>query len=112
LIASATIDEGARRKRCPLNPARWTITDVPMWPTDASVAWFDKAIAQKMRYDSRGALATMLPGKQDAGKVYCTEAVLTPFMEAPHYYTPALCLSLCLSIGTDVTQDFFKDLPS
>jgi hypothetical protein len=108
LIASATIEDGARRKQCLLRPERWTITDMPMWPVEVSVEWFDKAIAQKMRYDRRGALATVLPGKQDSGKVYCTEAVLSPFVAAPHYYTPALGLSLCLSFGTDVTEAFFK----
>ena len=45
----------------------------------------------------------MLPGKEESNKVFCTEAVLAPFVLASHYYTPALGLSLCLSLGQDVT---------
>jgi hypothetical protein len=100
-IASASLaDKGVRLKeRVKLNPEHWIITDVPQWDVSKSVTWFQQAIKDGLEYDKRGALATMLPGRQNSKKVFCTEAVLAPFMQAPHYYTPSLCLDLCLSIG-------------
>ena len=102
-IASSSIaDRGVRTKRVRLTAEHWIITDVPQWDVSLSVEWFAQSIANRVRYDVRGALATMLPGREDGGKVFCTEAVLAPFVKAPHYYTPALGLSLCLSIGREV----------
>lgn len=104
-IASSSLeDKGVRvKERVRLTPGHWIVTDVPMWDVELSKAWFAAAIARGVRYDKRGALATMLPGKEDDTKVFCTESVLAPFVLASHYYTPALGLSLCLSLGTDVT---------
>lgn len=99
-IASSSIaDRGVRTKRVKLNPDHWVITEVPQWNVALSIQYFKHAIRDQVKYDIRGALATLLPGRQDAKRVFCTEAVLAPFIQAPHYYTPALCLSLCLSIG-------------
>ncbi len=108
MASSSLMDKGVRRKAAKLNPAHWVITDVPEWDVQQSIDYFDAAISAGVRYDKRGALATMLPGKEDAHKVFCTEAVLAPFVRAPHYYSPALGLSLCLSIGRDVTAEFFS----
>lgn len=99
IASSSIVDKGVRTKRVRLNPDHWIITDVPAWDVLASVEWFERAIAGGMRYDSRGALATLLPGRQDPARVFCTEAVLAPFVMAPHYYTPAMGLALCLSLG-------------
>lgn len=107
IASSSLMDKGVRVKRqARLQPERWVLTDVPAWDVRQSVDWFDAAIKAGVSYDSRGALATMLPGRQDASTVFCTEAVLSPFVVAPHYYSPALGLSLCLSIGRDVTREF------
>jgi hypothetical protein len=105
-IASSSLhDKGVRIKRATLTPGHWIITQVPIWPVQKSQRWFEQAIARRMQYDKRGALATMLPGKQDDDKVFCTESVLAPFVHAPHYYQPAQGLSLCLSLGRDVTDE-------
>ena len=65
--------------------------------TIASSSLADKGVRIK-----RGALAPVLPGRHDDNKVFCTEAVFAPFVQAPHYFSPALGLSLCLSIGKQV----------
>lgn len=106
-IASASLhDKGVRiKENVRLAHRHWLITDVPQWECERSVEWFDWAIANNLRFDKRGALATLLPGRQEATKVFCTESVLAPFVKAAHYYSPALGLSLCLSIGKDVTQN-------
>ncbi len=109
IASSSLADNGVRIKRTHLTPGHWIITDVPEWRTQASVDWFERAIKTGMRYDKRGALATMLPGNQQDDKVFCTEAVLSPFMCAPHYYSPSLGLSLCLSLGHDVTQEVLRE---
>jgi hypothetical protein len=109
MASSSLMDKGVRiKERVRLNPLHWIITDVPAWDVQQSIRYFAAAIQAGVRYDKRGALATMLPGKEDAHKVFCTEAVLAPYVRAPHYYSPALGLSLCLSVGRDVTADFFS----
>ncbi len=108
IASSSLADHGVRTKQARLAAGRWIVVDVPAWDVALSVEFFAKAIAQRQGYDTFGAGATVLPGKHKAGKLFCTEAVLSPFVAAPHYYTPALGLSLCLSFGTDVTAEFFK----
>lgn len=104
IASSSLADGGVRIKpRARLTPGHWVVTDVPQWRVERSQAWFAHAIACGFRYDKRGALATMLPGKEEADKVFCTEAVLAPYIKASHYYSPALGMSLCLSLGHDVT---------
>lgn len=105
-IASSSIqDKGVRIKEgVRLTPKNWVITDVQLWDVESSVRWFDSAIERGVEYDKRGALATLLPGRQDSEKVFCTEAVLMPFVQAAHYFSPALGLAMCLSIGSDVTE--------
>ena len=106
IASSSIVDRGVRVKRAALRPGHWLITDVPQWDVERSRQWFADATDVGMQYDKRGALATMLPGRQDNKKAFCTEAVLDPFVKAPHYYTPAMGLSLCLSMGFDVTADY------
>ena len=109
IASSSLADHGARSKRVRLAAGHWIVVDVPAWDVALSVEFFAKAIAQRQGYDTLGAGATLLPGKHKAGKLFCTESVLGPFVPASHYYTPALGLSLCLGFGRDITQDFFKD---
>jgi len=73
----------------------------------ASIEFF--AGVNRQRYDILGAGATMLPGKQRDNRLFCTEAVLAPFVPAAHYFSPAQGLAICLSHGNDVTEQFFKD---
>jgi len=110
MASSSIADGGVRRKRTRLVPGRWTVVDVPQWDVRKSINFFDAVIEAGLAYDARGAAATLLPGKQHSGRFFCTEAVLYPFVQAPHYYNPALGLSLCLSLGTDITETFFKEL--
>jgi hypothetical protein len=104
-IASSSLhDKGVRTKRTALNRDNWVITDVPMWDVQESIDFFAEAISRGVQYDKRGALATLLPGNQDARKLFCTESVLAPFVDSAHYFSPALGLALCLSLGRDVTS--------
>lgn len=107
MASSSLMDKGVRRKTCKLNPAHWVIVDVPGWDVRDSVRYFEDAIARGIKYDKRGALATMLPGKESASKVFCTESVLKPFHKAAHYFAPAQGLAICLSQGIDATEAFF-----
>lgn len=103
IASSSLADKGVRvKERVKLNPAHWIVTDVSQWNVNDSVQWFEEATKNKLQYDKRGALATVLPGRHDDKKVFCTEAVFAPFVQAPHYFSPALGLSLCLSIGKRV----------
>ncbi len=108
MASSSIADGGVRRKRTRLVPGRWLVVDVPSWDEQKSIDFFDGVIEAGVTYDTRGAAATLLPGKQKANQFFCTESVLAPFVVAPHYYSPALGLSLCLSVGHDVTQEFFS----
>ena len=112
-IASSSIaDKGVRTKRTRLNAAHWIVTDVEAWDALRSVDFFARAVARRTQYDTWGAAATLLPGKQRADRMFCTEAVLCPFIPAPHYFSPATGLALCLGLGRDVTGHFFKERAS
>ncbi len=103
IASSSLVDKGVRiKERVRLTPEHWVITDMPMFDVTRSIAYFDAAIAAGVRYDKRGALATLLPGKHRADQVFCTESVLTPFVPQAHYFTPAACLALCLGLGSVV----------
>lgn len=110
LIASASLADGAVRvKRAVLRMEHWIIVDVPAWDVARSVEAFAQWTAAGAGYDIRGAAATMLPGKQSAHRLFCTEAVLAPFVPAAHYFTPAQGLAICLGHGRDVTAEFFSN---
>jgi hypothetical protein len=104
IASSSLVDKGVRiKKRVRLTPGNWIITDVPAFDLAKSVRWFEEAIDKGVQYDKRGALSTLLPGKQSADKAYCTECVLAPFIPESHYFTPAACLALCMGLGRVVT---------
>jgi hypothetical protein len=109
IASSSLADKGVRTKRVRLTPGSWVVVDVPAWDVQASIEFFADAVAKRQGYDYVGAGATMLPGKQKAGRLFCTEAVLAPFVPASHYFTPAQGLAICLGHGRDVTEQFFAE---
>ncbi len=61
-IASTSLrDGGVRPKDAMLTQDNWRIVDVPRWDVERSMEWFVRHDGEK--YDLRGALATVLPGK-------------------------------------------------
>lgn len=105
-IASASLrDGGVRPKITRLNPLHWRVVDVPLWELERSVELLRRTRGQK--YDWRGALATMLPGSEDAGRWFCNEWVGAPFIEASATFCPAQFAAISLGIGRDVTREFF-----
>lgn len=110
LMASSSVaDHGVRVKRVVLDPSHWIVVDVPLWEVQESIDYFAKQIAAGTGYDLFGAAASLLPGKEKGNKLFCTEAVLAPFVPAAHYYFPAVGLSTCLGLGEEVTEDFFRE---
>ncbi len=109
IASSSLADGGARTKRTHLAPGKWILVDVPAWEVQLSREFFAEAIALGRKYDFFGAGATLLPGKQKSDKLFCTEAVLAPFVPAAHYFSPAAGLAICLGHGRDVTDAFFAE---
>ena len=106
-IASASLrDKGVRPKRVRLDRRNWLIVDVPAWDVALSVDLLGRT--RGSRYDSRGALATMLPGSQDPERWFCNEWVGAPFLKASGTFCPAQFAAITLSLGRDVTDDFFN----
>jgi hypothetical protein len=108
-IASASLrDGGVRRKRKVfLTFGNWLIIDVPQFDVTQSVEWFDKHEGQL--YDLRGALATVLPGASLPSHWFCNEAVAASVgFKEPQLFGPAQWAAICMSLGTDITEDFFK----
>lgn len=60
-----------------------------------------------MPYDWRGALATRLPGSQDGAAWFCNEWVAQPYLMAAGTFSPHHLAAICMSIGRDVTAEFF-----
>lgn len=107
-IASSSLrDGGVRSKQVTLNPANWLITDVPQWDVQASIDLL--AQTQGMPYALLGALATALPGTNRPGRYFCNQWVATPYLKAAATFGPHHFAAICLSIGQDVTQDFFNN---
>jgi hypothetical protein len=107
-IASASLrDGGVRSKRAMLNPAHWLIVDVPQWPVALSVAFL--AITDGKPYDWRGAIATCLPGSPESGAYFCNEWVAQPFVRAAATFGPHHFAAIAMSLGRDVTAEFFND---
>lgn len=106
-IASASLrDGGVRSKRCTLTPGNWLMVDVPQWDVARSIALLDRTHGQP--YDWRGALATVLPGKPQAGRWFCNPWVSWPFLGAAETFGPHHLAAIALSIGRDVTREFFS----
>jgi hypothetical protein len=107
LASSSLRDGGVRIKRTELNPAHWIIADVPNWSLEQSFDWFEKHQGEK--YDLRGALATVLPGSQYSDRWYCNEACAASVgFKEPQLFGPAQYAAIALSLGTDITKEFFK----
>lgn len=108
LIASASLrDDGVRAKRVRMNPAHWTIVDCPAWDVGKSVDLMLKTAGKG--YDLRGALATRIPGRQDNARWFCNEWVGAPYLPASHTFGPHQFCAVTLAVGTDVTEQFFKN---
>ena len=106
-IASASLrDGGVRSKRVTLNPAHWIITDVPQWDVAQSVLLLERTMGWP--YDLLGALATVLPGRPSDSGYFCNRWVSQPYLKASGSFGPHHFAAICLSIGQDVTTDFFN----
>lgn len=108
-IASSSLrDGGVRRKNTiALDPASWMIVDVPTWDAAKAALWFEQHDGAP--YDLRGALATVLPGRSQDGHFFCNYAVgaAPGSLLTPECFTPAQFAAITLSIGQNVTDQFF-----
>ena len=105
-IASSSLrDGGVRAKRATLKPGQWLISDVPMWDVESALALLDATAG--MDYDLFGAMATVLPTRQAGRRYFCSEWVATPYLRSPHTFGPAHLAAITMSIGRDVTAEFF-----
>lgn len=108
-IASASLrDGGVRTKRnVLLTASNWLIIDVPQFDFQQSIRWFAEHDGQP--YDLRGALATVLPGSGSPSRWFCNEAVAASVgFREPQIFGPAQWAAICMSLGTDVTRQFFE----
>lgn len=107
LIASASArDGGVRSKTARLTPGHWRVVDVPAWSSAASADLLERTRGQP--YDWLGAWATVMPGRQRESSWFCTEWVAHPYLLTPWAFDPARLMSVCLSIGREVTDEFFN----
>jgi hypothetical protein len=108
VIASASLrDGGVRTKTAKLTPGNWLIVDVPSWSVDQSRDWFAEHDGEL--YDLRGAVATVLPGSQYSDRWYCNEACAASVgIVEPQLFGPAQYAAIAMSLGKDVTDDFFR----
>jgi hypothetical protein len=110
-IGGASVrDGGVRIKQTSLSHGSWVVLDVPAW--DRSKAWEFIASQGGMKYDWRGALATvlwLLPNSKAAW--FCSEimAFSVGLIDA-HRYKPSTLFALAESLpGTrNITEEFFK----
>ncbi len=106
IIASASaLDGGVRSKVTRLDPTHWLIVDVPQWDVSESLDLLARTDGQP--YDWRGAWATVMPGHQQAGHWFCSQWTAFQYLKASGTFGPHQLAALCLSIGRDVTDDFF-----
>lgn len=109
-IASASVrDGGVRSKQIRLNPAHWWIVDVPQWDVAKSIYFLADTDGEK--YDWRGAIATVFLGSQDNSRWFCNEHVAAPFILASGTLSPSQFAAIVLSLGQDVTAEFFGARP-
>ena len=105
-IASSSLrDGGVRAKRVRLTPGAWIIADVPQW--DRSAAKELLAATAGRPYDTLGAVATVMPTRQNSAQYFCSEWVGAPYLRSAHIFGPAQLAALTFSIGRDVTAEFF-----
>ena len=109
-IASSSFrDGGVRSKRVTLNPANWIIVDVPLWDVDKSVDLLFETAGEK--YNIRGAIATVFIGSPERGKWFCNEWCAYPYVKASATFGPHQFAAICLTLGHDITTDFFACRP-
>jgi hypothetical protein len=108
-IASASLrDGGVRTKHVKLTPGAWIIVDVPSWQVSKSRLWFSTHNGEP--YDLRGAVATVLPGRHQKGRWFCNEAIgASVGMLEPHTFGPHHFAAIALTLGTDITEQFFGE---
>ena len=106
-IASASVrDKGVRGKDVQLNPLHWRIADVRSWDVARSIELLVQTDGET--YDWRGAFATCMPGSPASPHGFCNAWVGYPFLKASATFGPHHFAAVCLSLGRDVTQDFFR----
>lgn len=105
-IASSSLrDNGVRDKTTFLNPTHWMIVDVPNWSIEKSIDLLYKTKGEQ--YDIRGAIATVFIGSPNPDKWFCNKWVGHPFITASGIFSPSQFAAICLTLGNDVTTDFF-----
>lgn len=107
-IASASVRDGGVRTKhnVKLTPGNWMMVDVPQFDVQRSIDWF--AFNDGLPYDWRGAIATVLPGTHSQNGYFCNEAVgASVGLKEAHIFGPAQFAAICMSLGRDVTEDFF-----
>lgn len=108
LIAGASLkDGGVRTKRIYLNPDHWRIVDMPTWSLERSLELM--TLTRGMLYDIRGAVATAFIGAPKQGREFCSGWLGRPYLQASTTFGPHHLAAICLSIGKDVTTDFFTN---
>lgn len=106
-IASSSLrDGGVRSKRVALNPQHWQIVDVGLWDVAQSVELFSRT--NGLPYDWRGAVATVFLGSEDRTRWFCNEWVGEAFIRSSATFGPHHFAAICLSLGRDVTEEFFR----
>lgn len=109
-IGSASLRDGSCvrvKSRVLLDPANWMIVEVPAWQAQRAQLWFAEHAGQ--RYDLRGALATVLPGRGRQNHWFCNQAVGAAVgLQQPHIFGPGEFAAIATSFGRDVTTDFFQ----
>jgi len=105
IVSASLRDGGVRAKRTRLNPDHWIITDVPQWDVARSIELLQHTAGWP--YDLRGALSTLLPGRPSDSAYFCNRWVSAPYLRAAGSFGPHHLAAICLSIGEDITTDFF-----
>jgi hypothetical protein len=108
-IASSSVRDGGVRikEKVPLTAGNWVVVSVPIWLGDFSRHWFERHAGAP--YDWRGAVATVLPGHDRSNEYFCCEAVgASVGLMTPQAFTPAQFAAICMSIGRDITAEFFN----
>lgn len=108
-IASSSLRDGGVRTKhnVQLTPGNWLISYVPGFDVEKSRQYF--AENDHLPYALLGAIATVLPGTEQAGRKFCNQAVgeSVGLLEA-RTFTPSQFASMCMTFGVDVTQQFFE----
>jgi len=98
IIASASIrDGGVRVKSANLTRANWVAVDVPLWDARSSLEFVQYQVGKK--YDTLGALATVLPVGHSEDRWFCNEIIgASVGVTSPEIFGPAQFMALALSI--------------